>query len=315
MAIVIFYNRVFSENDPELSAEYVEIFKRFAILFLVMQLPVAFYQFLKFGPSDKVGGTYGGFGSGILTLSVVSCVFFLSHYTRNLSQRVMLYLCLIPLLLNETKISFILIPLLILLIHFQPKFKNVIGAVLGAGFILFLFNRFYSHSTMELDDNISGIFSKDFLESYLMGDIYMSDDVPRFTKIIVAWQLLAEHTNTFLFGFEYGLFKGGTVVETSQFAESILWLLSGTRPYLFFLMIQGGLFLVLGVIMLVLYANRFFSKYNNKFKTFLFLIFILILFYNDSLRNQSFVIIYFFNVFYANSVLYNEKEEYGYLLV
>jgi hypothetical protein len=46
---------------------------------------------------------------------------------------------------------------------------------------------------------------------------------------------------------------------------------------------------------------------NNKFKAFLFMIFLMILFYNDALRNQGFVVIYLFNVFYANSNLYNRN--------
>lgn len=306
-AIVIFYNKIFSENDEILTSEYVEMFKKFAILFLVAQLPVAFWQYMQYGPSDFVGGTYGNKGSGILTLSVVCLVFFMSQYAVSYTQSALLYICLLPLLLNETKISFILIPTLILLIHFQPKIKNIIGAVAAAALFLFIFNQYYSSVGLDFQNNMAGIFSEDFLDDYLFGDIYSSDDIPRFTKIVVGWQLAAEHTNTFLFGIEYGLFKGGQVVETSQLAQSIQWLLSGTRPYLFFIMLQGGLSLVLGLFWLMFHINNYFIRNNNKFKAFLFLVFLIMLFYNDALRNQGFVIIYFFSVFYANSYLYNRN--------
>jgi hypothetical protein len=308
VAIVVFYNKIFAEGNEDVAEEYVEIFKKFSVIFLIAQLPVAFMQYYEHGPTDWVGGTFGNKGSGILTLSVICVVFFASHFVRSNTQRVMLYFCLLPLLLNETKVSFILIPACILFIHFQPKVKNIIGAAIAAAFFLFLFNMYYSSTEgTDFDDNLAGIFSKDFLDAYLFGDIYSSEDIPRFTKIVVGWRLAAEETRTLLFGIEYGIFKGGTLVETSQFGQSIQWLISGTRPYLFFLTLQGGILLIVGFFWMLFYINRHFARNNNKFKTFLFFVFLLILFYNDAIRNQGFVAIYFFAVFYANSDLYNRN--------
>ena len=307
ISMVIFYNKIFAEENEEIAEEYLEIFKKFSVFFLVAQLPVAFMQFHQYGPSDYVGGTFGNKGSGILTLSVVCTVFFLSHFVRSNTQRVLLYFCLLPLLLNETKISFILIPTVILFIHFQPRIKNIIGALMAAGLFLFIFNMYYSNEGLDFDNSMAGIFSKDFLDAYLFGDIYSSDDIPRFTKIVLGWHLASEETRTFFFGIEYGIFKGGNLVEASQFGQSIQWLLSGTRPYLFFLILQGGLLLILGLFWMIFHINRYFVKNNNKYKLFLFLVFLMIMVYNDALRNQGFVVIYFFNVFYANSNLYNRN--------
>lgn len=307
VSIVIFYNKIFSVDNEDLAEEYIELMKKFAVLFLIAQLPVAFMQYYQHGATDYVGGTFGNKGSGILTLSVVCVVFFLSHFVRSNTQRVLLYFCLLPLLLNETKLSFILIPVLILLIHFQPKLKNIIGGLIAAGLFLYIFNMYYSNEGLDFDNNMAGIFSKDFLDAYLFGDIYSSEDIPRFTKIVVGWRLAAEETRTLLFGVEYGIFKGGTMMQSSQFGQSIQWLISGTRPYFFFLILQGGLLLLVGLTWMLFHINRYFVKNNNKFKTFLLMIFLMILFYNDALRNQGFVVIYFFTVFYANSNLYNRN--------
>jgi len=307
VSMAIFYNKVFAEDNEDLAEEYVEIMKKFAVIFLIAQLPIAGWQFHQYGASDYVGGTFGNKGSGILTLSLVCSVFFLAHFVRSNTQRVLLYFCLVPLLLNETKISFILIPTLILFIHFRPRLKNIIGAVIAAAFFLFVFNMYYTNQGLDFDNNMAGIFSKDFLDAYLFGDIYSSDDIPRFTKIVVGWHMAAEETRTLLFGIEYGIFKGGNVVETSQFGQEVQWLLSGTRPYLFFLILQGGVLLIAGFFWLMFHINKYFVQNNNKFKTFLFLVFIMILFYNDALRNQGFVAIYLFSVFYANSNLYNRN--------
>ena len=308
IAMAIFFNKVFAEENEELAEEYVEIMKKFSVIFLIAQLPIAGWQFHQYGPSDYVGGTFGNKGSGILTLSVVCTVFFLSHFVRSNTQRVLLYCCLLPLVLNETKISFLLIPALILFIHFRPKLKNIIGATVAAALFLFLFNQYYStQEGTDFDNNLAGIFSKDFLDHYLFDDIYSSEDIPRFTKIVVGWHLVSEETRTMLFGIEYGIFKGGNIVEASQAGQSMQWLMSGTRPYLFFLLLQGGILLIVGVFWLLFHINKYFVRNNNKYKTFLFMIFLLILFYNDALRNQGFVVIYFFNAFLANSNLYNRN--------
>jgi hypothetical protein len=312
LCLAVFFGDVFSDENQELAAEYVEVFKKFAAFFVVAQVPVAAYQFSIHGPSDWVGGTYGNFGSGNMTLSVICLVFFLSHFVRNLTQRMFLYACLVPLFLNETKVSFILIPALILFIHFKPKAKSIIGAGLAAGAALFIFNKYFTTNIgTDFDNNLTGIFSKDFIDGYLFGDAASYGDVPRFTKIILAWQLLAQDTVHLLFGFEYGVFRGGEVVEVSHFSQSVQWLMTGTRPYLFFLMIQGGMLLVAGFLLLIGQINRFFVKHNNKYKLFLFILFVVILFYNDALRSHNILIVYMFSIFYANSTLYNEQlEEY-----
>lgn len=309
LCLAIYFNHVFSDENEEFAEEYVEVMKKFATFFLIAQLPVAAFQFSIHGPSDWVGGTYGNFGSGNLTLSVTCLVFFMSHFTRNMSQRLLLYISLVPLFLNETKISFILIPMLIMFIHFQPKVKSILGAGLGALIALFIFNRFFTTNIgVDFEDNMTGIFSKDFIDGYLFGDDSKYTDVPRFTKIILAWQMLAENTMTFFFGFEYGIFRSTDIGDSSQFSQSMQWLMVGTRPYLFFLLIQGGILLVVGFVWLMLHINKYFARNNNKYKTFLFLIFIMIMFYNDALRSHNITIVYFFSVFYANSSVYNRQQ-------
>src|SRR5829696_3425531 len=39
VGIVIFYNKVFAEENEEVAEEYIEIMKKFSVLFLIAQLP------------------------------------------------------------------------------------------------------------------------------------------------------------------------------------------------------------------------------------------------------------------------------------
>jgi hypothetical protein len=56
---------------------------RYLIIFALVQTPVAFIQFLRFGAGDPVGGTYGiGGGSGCLSQLLFLICFYLVVGTR-----------------------------------------------------------------------------------------------------------------------------------------------------------------------------------------------------------------------------------------
>lgn len=299
---VIFFNKIFAEGNEDLAEDYMNIFKKFGYIFLVSQIPIAVFQYIQNGgPGDAVGGSFGAFGSGVLTMSVICMVYFLHLQTTKVSNIALLYVCLVPLLLNETKISFILIPMMVLFVRFDLKFKNLAMALGGAAVFLVLFSMYYTDQSGEND--ASSIFTEDFLSDYLMADIYMYDDIPRFTKIMLAWQMISEQTNTFLFGFEYGLFKGVNTLRDSDFAQTYGWLLTGTRPYLFYLLLQGGIMLVTAFFLLLAHVNNYFRSFN-KLKGFLLILVLIILVYNDLFRTQTFLILFFFISYYANSKFY-----------
>lgn len=309
MSMVTFYNKVFSEGNEDLAEDYIGIVTKYAPIFLVLQIPAAFSQNFRFGPSDYVGGTIGYLGSGILSLELVCLVYFMHFFVKSIKTNALLYFALIPMFLNETKVSFILIPMMVLFIFIKLDVKNILIGVGGAiGFFL-LFNQFYAASYLDFDNSAAGIFTADFLSNYLMGDIYTFEDVPRATKIIIGWNLLLQDLNMFFFGVEYGLFKGGKLVEMSSFSQTYHWVLVGTRPYFFFLFMQGGLLLITGFFWLIFYINKFF-KNVNKFQMFLVVVLLLIMIYNDSLRNANFITIFFFLMFFANSKFYTGKLGY-----
>jgi len=305
VAAVIFLNKIFAKGNEALVEEYIAIMKNFAWVFLIVNVPIAFSQYLINGPTDAVGGSYGYGGSGVLTLSIVCLVYFMQlYYQGRFVLSAILFLTLVPLLWNETKVSFILIPALIFVLKVKPKLSNILLAVGGAILFFFIFNHFFEATFLDFDDSASSIFSKDFLSDYLAADVSVYNDIPRITKIALAWNMMLDNTTAMFFGFEYGIFRGSSV-ELSQFAITNQWMLFGTRPYLFFLMIQGGLFLVVGFFALAFHANNFLRN-SNKFQWFLFGLLMLIMLYNDTFRTHCFVIIFFFMVFFATSPAYRK---------
>jgi len=306
IAAVIFFNKIFAKGNEALVEEYITIMKNFAWVFLIVNVPIALSQYLINGPTDAVGGSYGYGGSGVLTLSIICLVYFMQlHYQGRFVLSAILFLTLVPLFWNETKVSFILIPALIFVLKVKPKLGNILLAVGGAILFFFIFNHFFAATFLDFDNSASGIFSKDFLSDYLAADVSVYNDIPRITKIVLAWNMMLDNITVMFFGFEYGIFRGGNSVDLSQFTITNQWMLFGTRPYVFFLMTQGGLFLVVGFFALAFHANNFLRN-SNKFQWFLFGLLMLIMVYNDTFRNHCFVISFFFMVFFARSPAYRK---------
>lgn len=292
----------------------------FFIFYLYIQIPITFYQYFKYGAGDAVGGAFGVGGSGTLTLIIYLSVFFLlTHFSyRNGFKHIRLahYFIVLPLLLptfiNETKITFLLIVLLFLyLANFKiksiPKILSI--SIIAFGIIL-LFNKIYystvieekqSIATTQTGNPIEKIFSEDFLEKYLFNPNTANTDVSRLTKIQIATVIISENYYHLLFGRGFGIFKGGNELGASSFSKKNDWLLGGTIPYLFFLILQGGVINSILIIILICYPFKFINKppfaiQRNKY--FLITIFIFILFYNPAFREGTFTILFIYMVMY-----------------
>ena len=313
MLLIIFSSLVNTDN-LEL---FTEKFRKFAKILLVLQLPMVEIQDMQYYGGDRIGGTFGLYGgSGILTLTIFLLVYFLIEdkgSNRSLlakgKQLILLSVFFVPIFLNETKISFLLIPLMaITFISLKQLGSSIILLVLAAAFF-FLFSSLYNEKASdvqggEFKNPITEIFSKDYLDSYLNGDVIVYEDIPRLTKIQIGMVSFSNDYKKLFLGQEYGAFKGGTTIKHSSFSDKYQWLLEGTIPYFFFLLISGGLSLIFLVIYSLygeIYAKfpEGYTKYSKGLLFFLSALFILILFYNDAFRNQTFLIIYIYLIYYA----------------
>jgi hypothetical protein len=156
----------------------------------------------------------------------------------------------------------------------------------------------------ETNISIEEAFSSNFLEEYLTSSDPTLEDIPRFTKIALGTSYLLDN-NKFIIGQEIGAFKGGTTADLSTFGFKYEWLLVGSKPYLFYLLITGGVILCLLIVILFSYEIVNINSSGNNFaaiKKFLFICFLLILFYNDSFRNNCFLILFVYLVNYPKII-------------
>lgn len=285
-------------------------FISFSYIFLAIQIPVSILQFREFGVGDDVGGTYGRGGSGLLTLSIFILIFYLIENkikigSERLKKGIPLLIFLIPVALNETKISFLLFFLYFLsLINLKKISYSIFAASLGPLFMLMFSNVYTTQSNVSYDNPLEGIYNIEYIEKYVLGDRGSKySDVPRFTKVVIGTQILITDGN-FLFGKDYGAFKGSKLEIGSEFSIRYKWLLSGSRPYSFFLLISGGIVLLLFITWMIM--SEIFSKHPNNMKNysspllfFLAAIFLIILLYNDAFRSNVFSFIFVFVLFFA----------------
>lgn len=311
---------------------FVKVFDRQLYIYLWLQAVCITWQFIKYGVGDHGGGTMGYGASGTAS----TCIYFISYYLmtkrwnedknyfRNLSANWVLVFLLYPSFLNETKISFIfLMCYFLLLIEINKRtIKYFVIAIPAMIVVLIGLWSVYLDIT---DQDADELTSKEFYDNYLFGgddldrmievglmvqdgtitidesDVW-SVDIPRFTKILKLPELFGDCRGGAIFGAGLGQFKGGTTMEMSRFAKDNQWLLLGSRPWLFFVMVQLG---IIGLIWFLIdigwvlsYKKRTYI-YSKNIKIYLTVILALTFLYNDSLRFFQYCTILFFIALYA----------------
>ena len=309
---------------------FIESFDKQLLIFLIIQAFCMTWQFVRYGANDHGGGCMGFGFSGIASTLIYIISFYLiskrwkyGNYWGEMVRNKLYFFLLYPTFLNETKISFVfLLAYFLLLLPFEWKtalkilisLPIMIGAMVGIG-IAYLFIT---------GQSVESVFTQAAMDDYLIGEDpeelldlaqYVQDgtydiedigvlDIPRFTKIFFIPEALDDAEGGELWGAGLGQFKGGSLMELTPYAEKWNWVLSGSIPYLFFVMIQLG---VLGlawflytVATLFLHKSKVFMGLNIKL--FILLIFSLIMTYNDSLRFFPFcaIIFYILIVGYVN---------------
>lgn len=303
LVFVLIFSFYESISNPRYQLLIQKKINKFITIFLVAQLPVTFFQFIQYGAGDQVGGTLGVGNSGVLTLTTILMVYLRIKQQRPIIGLKAYYnvIFLVPLFLNETKISFILIPVMFLCLANIKKASTIVVSLFAGLFLFLLLNSLYSDQGQVKENPFEEMFNEEYLEMYLLSEVDLGSDIPRFTKIAMASNLISRNINSFLFGMEVGAFKGGTTISLSKFATQYKWFLLGSKPYLFFLLISGGWLLLL-ITIFYFYRKLFYQRGRYIDKYYLILIttiLLVIFFYNDSLRNPYFCYLFIYFVIVA----------------
>ena len=186
----------------------------FVLTLTLIQTPVAVYQrFVKYaseGSGDPVGGTLGANASGILSIwlaCVIAVVFsfYLAKMMRLQTLILLLALLVVPMTINETKISFFLIPLALIvpavLSNRQGSRWARLAMTTGATFVLFVF-LVTVYNTLRPNRDILEWFTTDEATEYVYQGSTTGGtrkDVKRLDSIRIAYSKL-QYENATIFG-------------------------------------------------------------------------------------------------------------------
>lgn len=313
--------------------EFVKRFDKHLFVFLIIQAICITFQFVKYGANDHGGGSMGNGFSGIVSILIYLISFYLmkkkmnpESYWKTILNNKWLIILLYPTLLNETKISFILLALyFVLLLPLTKKttMKLVFLFPVICVLMYFVFNVYMTTTDSQFD-----ITSQDFLEAYFYaeedddivewvsvlqerGEDFVADgtlDIPRFTKYVMIPELNEYYPGHTITGYGLGHFKGGTMIENSKFYIENEWLLRGSIPYGYHAYIQFGFFSIFYFIWLWF---RFISlkldvKANKEIIIYIILITLIIMLYNEFFRCGILCIAFFY--IFTQALRWNSEE-------
>lgn len=304
------------------------------------------WQFIRYGANDAGGGSMGYGASGMVSMLIYLISFYLSlqnwdfnDYFGSIRRNKWNLILLLPTYLNETKISFILLGLYFILLY-KPtrsalvKFVYVIPVLiaLGAGLITLYLRTTnqdsdYVLSWQFVNDYFNGDDIDELIEvALLIQDGYFDDDLeyenlvwvldlPRVSKLKLVMEPLSKTPGGIWMGAGVGQLKGETTGAANEFSRKYKWLLQGTRPWSFTVIVQ------IGLIGMIWFLWSFISEcfcgvnYNRRIKRLYIFIGIctfLMLIYNEAFRYCYFCIPFFYLIFAIRLYKPNENEQLAY---
>lgn len=322
------------------SERFIVSFDRQLYIFLYVQAVCVTWQFIRYGAGDAGGGSMGEGASGTISVLIYFVSFYLmcrrwdltQSYGTNIRKNVGLVLLLYPTFLNETKISLVLVVFyFIMLLRINRQYLLKLAAF-SPLMILIGVVAVWGYTSI-IQHDAEEVFSEENMYEYFVGndveelveiaqkvqdydietDNLWAMDIPRMTKMAMAPVALSETGGGIWLGAGVGQFKGATVLSKTRFASEYAWLLQGSRPLLFFVFVQLGVFGLIWIwtnfICIVQTDSRCWFKWNIRL--YMYLLIIISMFYNDSFRlfQYCFILFYILMVGMMLNASYENKHK------
>jgi hypothetical protein len=300
---ILFYLFVFVFINSKLFGEWNKSFVKsmniFSLLFFFIQIPISISQLITYGGGDKVTGTLSD--SGHLSLLCYLAAYYFFHNMRNngsgiIKTLVVAIMLILPSMINETKISFLLLPLLGFSIIRREKagMSFIVLPFLLLGCYLLYILYFSTSTSYYSDKSLSQLFSWEFLADYLFSANYNSADISRLGRFAVYFDMPNATLSNLIFGQGYGLFKGQNILGVNAHAAVFSQLIGGSVVMAFAAFFQGGAALLL---LLVFYPINYLIKVKRTYPAskiqinlFLFAFYMLLFIYSNPLNDPFFLV-------------------------
>lgn len=309
------------------AAEFKARFDKQLQIWLYIQAVCVMWQFFKYGANDAGGGSMGYGASGMVSMLIYLISYYLvvqkwdfDDFLGSLRRNYANVLLLLPTFFNETKISFVLLILYFLLLY-KPSRSAILKVIyvvpvviaLGAGLIAT-----YLHATGADADYV---LSMDFVDAYFFGaemdetieiamdvqDGYYDDgleegqvwllDIARLAKFPLTIPELEKTPGGLVLGAGLGNLNGGKRMGESDFSRKNRWMLIGSRPWSFTLLVETGFCGIIWFFWMVIsgfFCGFKYSFFSKRMYFYLGICIFLMLFYNEALWYVNFCIPFFY---------------------
>jgi hypothetical protein len=306
----------------ERGAEFKQKIDRQLYIFLWIQALCLVEQFVRYGAGDHGGGSMGNGSSGTISTLICMISFYLisqkwdeNNYFKSLKDNKQYVLLLLPVFLNETKISLIYIAVYFILLY-RYEIKNIGKLVfLVPLFAVMMVGAYYLYvvATNQEDTNV---LSSEYMTEYLVGedtdeiitysqmaanDEYEDDyiwfiDVPRFLKVSLMPETLSTTNGGMILGAGLGHFKGGSSVERTKFFAENMWVLNGSIFMLYIYVIQLGILgLIWGITSFIaILRGHGNAPLERKNKLFIIMIYVAAMFYLPMLTFLPLAVVFYY---------------------
>ncbi|WP_147694354.1 hypothetical protein [Vogesella mureinivorans] len=300
---------------------------------LYVSIPVSILQFTQMKHWDEVTGLFGYGATG--TVSILMVFFVVRSFAQRLltGQRMVGWYMILPVLslLNETKITFVLLPILIIsvvIVSGRVKFDKVVLLFLAAVPFLYYANLQYE---IEFGRTLTESFTYENLYDYLWGDDYYIyanyfagqeefNDPGRLARIKAAIDaIFANGTFSSIFGYGMGAsYAGGESGIYGLIAADFVGtaLNTGSRVQAAHVLIDFGFIGLIFIICLIFYilyisGRRIASdRYYLQLDVFIMsMILFFCLVYQNILFSKEFTVLYFVAMTIFLGDLRNEKAD------
>ncbi len=244
-------------------------FKKYLFLLTIIgliQIPISIVQYINFGAIDTVTGTLGHGSSGILsTFLLILIVLHLSSFALH-KQKYGLMLApflIIPTFINETKVTFVLIPVIVLYFIFIGPLRLVLDIrkmVIVLGVIAIFFSGLFGYQYTMQESPLDSMQGKGF-EKYFIDD--NASGMRRISKLIKTHNLVSQNAGTFIFGLGPGTTLTSQFLNVGKSQDVRTTLVSGTTTFVNITLLDAG---YLGLIVWIILFLYFIKKGLKYFK-------------------------------------------------
>lgn len=293
---------------------HMDFVKRHILFLLVASVPITVFQFFTVSHQDDITGLFGPKSTSLYSFLLIAylATVIVEKGFNNVGWRWLLF---IPVFLNETKITFVLFPVILIVLLFitnRIKIIHIISVcVLSLVVLSALDNIYYSLYGYPFSD----VFNIDYLDSYLFDYTELHKDVPRFFRLYVANQILLD-SGTFNWLFGYGLGAeyvgdGGDRLGIIAYELRNTLLNQGTRIQLFQFLLDFGIAgtIIIVAVLVIMFFQILIKEKNHQhlFALSMLILMIFSLIYQNMFFTKQLSFVLFFYV-YSSLMKFNHNR-------